>query len=396
MQWDVFISHASEDKEAVVRPLARLLQDQGLRVWVDEFELTVGDSLRQAIERGLAESRFGVVVVSSRFLEKNWTQAELDGLVAREIGNTKVILPVWHQIDAATIARRSPMLAGRLAVATERGLEHVASELLRAIRRDASGARTSDTTSVPVTSEPRAAEYLTRLTQQADARHRARIEQIASGQTPVRTLGGPALVLHLMPMNASEGGVAGAFDELAREPALFRPIKGEVRDSRIDYDGLLTGSNGRGLADEQRAYVHVSREGLVEAVCCGLSDGKGYEWIELPHLQALVIRHVSDYIGALGRFKFEPPFAVSVSLLNARGIHLLQDFRGNAFAEDLPSQVLNGDRLSFGTCAVDPIPSDDKAAGCALKPILTHLANAAGLPTSPHFDAKGDYLLNLR
>ncbi len=396
MQWDVFISHASEDKEAVVRPLARLLQAEGLRVWVDEFELTVGDSLRQAIERGLAESRFGVVVVSPRFLEKNWTQAELDGLVAREIGSTKVILPVWHQIDATTIAKRSPMLAGRLAVATERGLEHVASELLRAIRRDAGGAQKSDATSGPHTSKPRPANDLTPLTQQADAHHRARIDQIVSGQAPVRTLGGPTLVLHVTARSASEGGVAGAFDELAREPALFRPIKGEVRDSRIDYDGLLTGSNGQGLADAQRAYVQVSRKGLVEAVCCGLSDGKGYDWIELPHLQALVIRHVADYINALGRFKFGPPYEVSVSLLHARGIHLLQDFRGNAFAEDLPSQVLNGDRLSFGTCAVDPVPSDDKEAARALKPILTHLANAAGLPTSPHFDAQGNYLLNLR
>jgi hypothetical protein len=138
VQWDAFISHASEDKDAVVLPLKQLLEAQGLRVWVDKFQLTVGDSLRQAIERGLSESRFGIVVISPRFLEKEWTQAELDGLLARETPSGKVILPVWHEIDAATIALRAPMLAGRLAVNTQLGLPHVASELMKAIRRDSS------------------------------------------------------------------------------------------------------------------------------------------------------------------------------------------------------------------------------------------------------------------
>ena len=67
-EWDVFISHATEDKEAIARPLADALRDGGLRVWYDEFSLTLGDSLRQSIDRGLARSLFGVVVVSPSFL----------------------------------------------------------------------------------------------------------------------------------------------------------------------------------------------------------------------------------------------------------------------------------------------------------------------------------------
>jgi hypothetical protein len=70
MEWDVFISHASEDKDDFVRPLADHLQQSGLRVWFDEFTLTVGDSLRQSIDRGLAKSRFGIVVISPSFLQK--------------------------------------------------------------------------------------------------------------------------------------------------------------------------------------------------------------------------------------------------------------------------------------------------------------------------------------
>lgn len=102
-EWDVFISHASEDKDDFVRPLAERLRHEGLRVWYDDFTLTVGDSLRRSIDRGLAKSRYGVVVISPNFLKKEWPQKELDGLVAREVGGIKVILPVWHNIGADQI-----------------------------------------------------------------------------------------------------------------------------------------------------------------------------------------------------------------------------------------------------------------------------------------------------
>lgn len=77
--WDVFISHASEDKEAVVRPMAAALVQAGLRVWYDEFTLTLGDGLRESIDRGLAQSRYGIVVLSPSFFGKRWPQQELSG-----------------------------------------------------------------------------------------------------------------------------------------------------------------------------------------------------------------------------------------------------------------------------------------------------------------------------
>lgn len=67
--YDVFISHASEDKDEVVRPLATALKNLGLRVWYDEFELKIGDSLRRKIDQGLSRSRFGVVVISRDFIK---------------------------------------------------------------------------------------------------------------------------------------------------------------------------------------------------------------------------------------------------------------------------------------------------------------------------------------
>lgn len=131
--WDVFISHASEDKEDFVRPLAKALRACGLSVWFDEFTLTLGDSLRRSIDHGLARSRFGVVILSPNFLEKGWPQKELDGLIAREIDGAKVILPVWHNISANEILSYSPMLADRLAIKSSNGLTQVVKAITDAV-----------------------------------------------------------------------------------------------------------------------------------------------------------------------------------------------------------------------------------------------------------------------
>ena len=96
LAWDVFICHASEDKDSFVRDLACRLQARGMAVWYDEFSLSVGDSLRRSIDQGLSMSRFGLVVLSKAFFQKEWPQRELDGLTQREVEGEKVILPVWH------------------------------------------------------------------------------------------------------------------------------------------------------------------------------------------------------------------------------------------------------------------------------------------------------------
>jgi len=126
----VFISHATEDKDEVVRPLAHALQALDLRVWYDEFELRLGDSLRRKIDAGLAGSRFGVVVLSHAFFSKNWPQYELDGLVTREMTGEQIILPLWHKITTAEVIGYSPPLADKLARSTsDLTVEDIAEEI---------------------------------------------------------------------------------------------------------------------------------------------------------------------------------------------------------------------------------------------------------------------------
>jgi len=135
-QWDVFISHASEDKEFVARPLAVNLRNNGLRVWYDEFTLMLGDSLRASIDRGLAQSRFGVVILSQYFFGKHWREKELNGLAAIEVGGRKVILPIWHRVTRVEVAQYSPTLADRKAIATSEGPDRVIEEILKVVKPD--------------------------------------------------------------------------------------------------------------------------------------------------------------------------------------------------------------------------------------------------------------------
>ena len=131
--WDVFICHASEDKDAVARPLAEALRDAGLQVWYDEFTLTLGDGLRRSIDRGLADSKYGVVILSPSFFQKEWPQLELDGLASKEIAGEKVILPVWHNVTRMVIMDYSPTLTDKLAVSTKNGLGAVVQEILKVV-----------------------------------------------------------------------------------------------------------------------------------------------------------------------------------------------------------------------------------------------------------------------
>lgn len=117
-KYDVFISHASEDKDSFVRPFAEKLIAAGVTPFYDEMTLGWGDSLRRRIEEGLARSRFGVVVLSKNFFAKEWPQRELDGLVQLEMQGHSRILPIWHEISKDEVTRFSPMLADKLALNT--------------------------------------------------------------------------------------------------------------------------------------------------------------------------------------------------------------------------------------------------------------------------------------
>jgi hypothetical protein len=141
-EFDVFVSHAAEDKGTVARPLAEALDQAGLTVWYDEFELRVGDSLRRRIDSGIAGSRFGVVVLSPAFFAKSWPQYELDGLVTMSVTGKQVILPIWHNVSHSDVLSQSPSLADKVALRTsEMSILQIADEIAAVVGQPAGLAR---------------------------------------------------------------------------------------------------------------------------------------------------------------------------------------------------------------------------------------------------------------
>ncbi len=135
VDYDVFISYASEDKGEVVAPLADALRAGGLSVWYDDFELGIGDSLRQKIDKGIASSRFAIVVLSRAFFDKGWTNYELDGLVTRVVGGDQVLLPIWHGLTKDEVVGFSPSLADKIARnTTTQTVEEIADEIIEVVQ----------------------------------------------------------------------------------------------------------------------------------------------------------------------------------------------------------------------------------------------------------------------
>lgn len=106
-----------------------------MSVWYDEFELKIGDSLRRKIDKGLANSKFGIVVLSKEFIRKGWTNYELDGIITKAVTGEQVILPIWHNITKREVIDFSPSLADKLARNTSSyTVEEIAKEIAEVIR----------------------------------------------------------------------------------------------------------------------------------------------------------------------------------------------------------------------------------------------------------------------
>ena len=86
--------------------------------------------MRRKIEEGLAKSRYGIVVLSPNFFASEWPQSELDGLTERQNAEElTLILPILHNITIDEVRKRSPTLADRLAISSDRGVSCFVQQL---------------------------------------------------------------------------------------------------------------------------------------------------------------------------------------------------------------------------------------------------------------------------
>jgi len=103
-RYDVFISHASQDKDKIARPLAKELEKLKLKVWYDEFSLKLGNDLAKNIDKGIENSCIGIIILSPHFIEKSfWTQYEFDALKIMHRQKRQILLPVWTNVTEKDI-----------------------------------------------------------------------------------------------------------------------------------------------------------------------------------------------------------------------------------------------------------------------------------------------------
>jgi hypothetical protein len=134
-EYDAFISHAVEDKIPIANELCAKLEMAGLKIWYSGKELGVGDSIEKTIERGLNRSRYGIVIFSPTYLAKNWTIREFYTLLAKEIEEQKVILPVLYNITLDELKNKDLVMADRFAVNSDKGIDFVVERLVREIKK---------------------------------------------------------------------------------------------------------------------------------------------------------------------------------------------------------------------------------------------------------------------
>ena len=132
-EFEVFISHAVEDKCAIANEVNQRLKSMGVNEWYSGVELMVGDSIMEAVNSALKTVKYAVVILSPTYLRKRWTMMELQALIAREHLSLQRIFPIWHQVGYEEVLEYLPLLADRFAIPSEKGLHYIVDNIAEAI-----------------------------------------------------------------------------------------------------------------------------------------------------------------------------------------------------------------------------------------------------------------------
>lgn len=133
---DVFLCHASADKETYVRPLARSLEARGISIWLDEAEIGWGESLMKSVNKGLAISDYLLAFMSPSFIERGWPQAEMAGAFNAKMKNGDDRLLPLIIAPRDTVNDAFALLADLKAPSWDDGIEEIVNQLERKIRKD--------------------------------------------------------------------------------------------------------------------------------------------------------------------------------------------------------------------------------------------------------------------
>jgi hypothetical protein len=127
-----FLSHTGDPRDVeVADELYAELTARGLDVWYEGAELQLGESLMRQIDRGIARSKCGVILITAAFLKgRFWTEQELSALVR----SRRRVIPILDGVSYDELAKYSPLLTDRVGLNTESyGRGEIADEIARTI-----------------------------------------------------------------------------------------------------------------------------------------------------------------------------------------------------------------------------------------------------------------------
>ena len=126
---DVFLSHASPDKEQYVRPFAHELDHKNITYWLDEAEIKWGEKITSKINTGLKQSEYVVVFISKAFVGRHWPESELASALNKENSEGRtVVLPIIIG-DAKPLLKEYPLLRDKFYLRWNMGVKALVSEL---------------------------------------------------------------------------------------------------------------------------------------------------------------------------------------------------------------------------------------------------------------------------
>lgn len=125
-----FVSYASEDTKYAWELVGGLKSHGLYNVWYAPLSLKVGDKLLSSIEEGMQNSNSGILILSKSYLEKGWTNFELDYLFRQHIEKDKKLFPILHGITAEEVIKKHAGLGGIWALETGVGLLNVVKEIV--------------------------------------------------------------------------------------------------------------------------------------------------------------------------------------------------------------------------------------------------------------------------
>lgn len=227
-----------------------------------------------------------------------------------------------------------------------------------------------------------------------------RLAKIAARAGPVSLMDQACLIMHVVPFSSFDPGALLPLQEVDRNPHPFAPFGSSgAHNWSVNFDGVLIRSNADPASPTQRAYVQVYRTGRLEAVVSSITSGEHLRGVP-PRLtsievEGLVLTVLVRSLKGLQVLGVEPPYAVMISLIGVKGVHIKVGTNVGAeaawFREDDKS-VLTEEQFHFAEVILESVPQSIQECGKMLRPFIEQLANTAGRPTSSSFGPNGEYI----